>query len=78
MRRANTGGPFDELPSDPPVSVPQRFIEVVRSNVDNQDDNWPSLRLKWLWATFSKQHSIQLHRITIRSSDNCWTYIHES
>ena len=39
MRWANAGGPFDELPSDPPVSVPQRFIEVVCSPIDDQDDD---------------------------------------
>ena len=35
----SAGGAFDELPSDPPVSVPQRFIEVVCSPVDDQDDD---------------------------------------
>ena len=46
MRWGNAGGPFDELPSDPPVSVPQRFIEVVCSPFDQQDDDRePSLRL---------------------------------
>ena len=39
MRWGNAGGPFDELPSDPPISVPQRFIEVVCSPVDDQDDD---------------------------------------
>jgi hypothetical protein len=39
LRWANAGGPFDELPDDPPVSVPQRFIEVVCSPIDDQDDD---------------------------------------
>ena len=39
LRWANAGGPFNALPDDPPVSVPQRFIEVVCSPIDDQDDD---------------------------------------
>ena len=50
MRWANAGGPFDELPDDPPVSVPQRFIEVVCSPVDDRTYDCYSLTSSWLPA----------------------------